>query len=129
MFGMEVRTAAATALATHSCVATPRQSAAPASYACIANTRIWSAVGFAAVRVPDRAAAAHSHLCPAFHALISSNREKECGLVRDSNGEAFARVSVCLSVCVCVHARAHVHMCTSHTPHSLTQSSPVLVCV
>ena len=30
----------------------------------------WSAVGFAAVRVSARAAAMHSTLCPAFHALV-----------------------------------------------------------
>jgi hypothetical protein len=51
MLGIEVRTAAATALAARSCAATPRQSAAPASCSSIFNTRIWSAVSFAAVRM------------------------------------------------------------------------------
>ena len=41
------------------CAAPPRQSAASASCFSITNTRIWSAVGFAAVRVPVGAAAAH----------------------------------------------------------------------
>jgi len=70
MPGIEVRTAAATALAAISCAATPRQSAAPASCSSIFNTRIWSAVGFTAVLVSARAAATQSPLCPAFHALI-----------------------------------------------------------
>jgi len=59
--GIEVRTAAATLLAAGSCAATPRQSeASSASCLNISNTRMWSAA----------AAAAHSPLCPAFHALI-----------------------------------------------------------
>ena len=48
----------------------PRQSAAPASCSSIFNTHICSAVGFAAVRGSARAAATHSPLCPAFHALV-----------------------------------------------------------
>jgi hypothetical protein len=48
----------------------PRQSAAPASCSSIFNTRICSAVGFAAVRGSARAVATHSPLCPAFHALV-----------------------------------------------------------
>ena len=70
LLGIEVRTAAATALAARSCAATPRQSASPASCSSIFNTGIWSAVGFAAVWVSARAAATHSPLCPAFHALV-----------------------------------------------------------
>ena len=68
MPGIEVRKAAATALAVSSCAATPRQSAASASCSSFSITRIWSAVGFATIfplRVP--VAAAHSRLCPAFH--------------------------------------------------------------
>jgi hypothetical protein len=47
----------------------------------IRNTRIWSAVRFAAVRVSARAAATQSPLCPAFHALIwQQERERERGV-------------------------------------------------
>ena len=78
---MEVRTAAANALAARSCAATPRQSAAPASCVSSSNTRIWSAVGFAAVQAPVLAAAAHS---PAFHALIWQQQKER---VRVGEGE------------------------------------------
>jgi hypothetical protein len=77
-------TAAATALAACSCAATPRQSAALASCSSIPSTRIWPAVGFAAVLVPARTAAAHSPLCPAFHILIWQKRRES---VRVGEGE------------------------------------------
>jgi hypothetical protein len=84
MIGIEVRTADATALAARSCAATPRQSAAPSSCSSIFNTRIWSAVGLAAVRVSARAAAMHSPLCPDFHALIWQQQRQR---VRVGEGE------------------------------------------
>ena len=101
--GIEV-TAAATALAACSCAATPRQSAAPSSCSSIFNTRICSAV----VRVSARAAATHSPLCPAFHALIWQQQRERVRVGRQSDGEAFSRVCVCR--CVRSRASAHVHM-------------------
>ena len=59
--------------------ATPRQSAALASCSSFPSTRIWSGVGFAAVLVPARTAAAHSPLCPAFHTLIWQKRRESVG--------------------------------------------------
>jgi hypothetical protein len=50
----------------------------------IFNTRIWSAVGFAAVRVSARAAAKHSPLCPALHALVWRQQRER---VRVGEGE------------------------------------------
>jgi len=151
MLCIEVLTAAATSLATHSCAATPRQSAAQASCANIFNTLIWSAVGFAAVRasawstsyssifnmliwsavgfadvrVSARAAATQSPLCPALHALIWQQQRER---VRVGERATVRHLRVILSLCVCL-CGACVRMCTCvrhiHT-HSLTQSHSCL---
>ena len=102
----------------------------------ISNTRIWSAVGFAAVRVPApaRAAAAparaaactrpcasasassglDSPLCPAFHALIWQHQRER---VRVGEGER--RGGICVCVCVYLRARArapaHVYVTYTHS--------------
>jgi hypothetical protein len=80
MLGMEVRTAAATAQAVRA-PALPRPASQQHHQAALVspNTRIWSAVGFAAVRVSARAAAVHSPLCPAFHTLIWQQQKKGAG--------------------------------------------------
>ena len=80
-----------------------RQSAATASCASISNTRIWSAVGFAAVRVPARAAAAHWPLCPAFHDLIWQQQRER---VRAGEGATVRHLRLVLSVRHVLH-RAH----------------------
>jgi hypothetical protein len=114
LLGREVRTAAASALAARSCAAMPRQSAAPSSCSSIFNTRIWSAVGFAAVRVSARAVAKHSPLCPAFHALVwQEQRERE----RVGERATVRHLRVCVYVC----ARTRICAC-AHATYSLVQS-------
>jgi len=74
MLGIEVRTSAATALAARSCAATPRQSAAKASCFSISNTRIWSAVVSAEVRLPARAAGSPASMRRRLSGLIARTR-------------------------------------------------------
>jgi len=107
MLGIEVRTAAATALAARSCAATPRQSAAPASCFSIFNTRIWSAVGFGDVRVSARAAA-HSHMCTSHTVThsFSDIRVCVCGLV---DGSLYCKAAPRLSTLTTLQLRRPAH--------------------
>ena len=78
----------------------------------ISNTRIWSAVGFAAV-VSARAAAEHLPLCPAFHALIWQQQRET---VRVGEVATVRHLRVVMSLCVaCACACAHVYVTYTHS--------------
>ena len=68
----------------------------------------------------------HSPLCRPSTPWSGSNRGKGCGFGRESDGEAFARVFVCLSVWVYVRACACTHVYVKYTQHPL---SHIRVCV
>ena len=107
LFGIEVRTAAATALAARSCAATPRQWPAPASCSSIFVSRrlrcragVSTSSGYALALVPG---------LPRLDLAATEGKGAGWG------GRATVRhLRECLSVCVsvCVRELAHVHRCT-----------------